>query len=161
MKFKEHVYKAGSKSKVQFAVGAEAKVLNEEGDLDISNEIASEAEMVLFSFHTPNFPTVNSYIKSIMNASMNPVSDVFAHPTFYHNWENMIISEYEWSEIMQYLQQAEVCYEFNKKYPLPGSNEINALKRTTSLHLVYGSDAHQADKLLEKSDIDSFKLLFL
>ncbi len=159
LKFKEHVYRIGARSKVKFAVGAEAKVLNEEGDLDISNEIAHEAEIILFSFHTPNFPIVESYIRAIYNASQNPLSDVFAHPTFYHNWQNLKISQSEWNEIFKCLIQFNICYEFNKKYPLPDVNEIYALKNNSNLSFVFGSDAHSFENLLSKSDIQNFKKL--
>lgn len=156
LKFKEHVYRAGAKSTVKFAVGAEAKVLNEEGELDISNEIAHEAEMVLFSFHTPDFRTVDSYKKAIRNAATNHVSDIFAHPTFYHNWQNLSLTEQDWIEILHYLTSEDVCYEFNKKYPLPKTEEINAVNKNEDIQIVFGSDAHQSDHLLVKNDIISF-----
>lgn len=159
LKFKEHVYDAGSKSKVQFAVGAEAKVLNEEGDIDISKEISDEAEMVLFSFHTPAFPSVESYKKAIKNAASNPIGDVFAHPTFYHNWQNLTLSEQDWIEILHYLAADNICYEFNKKYPLPTIEEINAINATEKIQIVFGSDAHQADHLLVKDDMTTFLML--
>jgi putative hydrolase len=159
LKFKEHVYAAGAKSKVKFAVGAEAKVLNEEGDIDISPELANEAEMILFSFHTPNFTTVQSYQNAIRNAALNPLSDVFAHPTCYHHWREMEINTDEWLEILISLKDANVCYEFNKKYELPGNAEIKALKSVNGLQYIYGSDSHNAKDLLTKSDFNLFKSL--
>ncbi|MCU0441490.1 MAG: PHP domain-containing protein [Bacteroidia bacterium] len=159
LKFKEHVYRAGAQSTVKFAVGAEAKVLNEDGDIDISNELANEAEIILFSFHTPNFPTVASYQKAIRNAALNPWSDVFAHPTCYHNWQNMAMTKEDWAIILNDLATAGVCYEFNKKYPLPNENEIAALNEIRNLQFVFGSDAHESGNLLTQNEIDAFRKL--
>ncbi len=159
LKFKEHVYRAGAKSTIKFAVGAEAKVLNEEGDIDISNELAREAEMILFSFHTPDFKTVASYQKAVKNAALNPLSDVFAHPTCYHNWQNMEVTADEWLVMLESVKAANVCYEFNKKYELPGEAEIEALKKISGIQFIYGSDAHQASSLLTHTDILNFRKL--
>jgi len=159
LKFKEHVYKAGAKSSVKFAVGAEAKVLNELGDIDISYEIALEAEMVLFSFHTPDFKTVESYKRAIANAAKNTLSDVFAHPTFYSKWQKLLVTVAQWEEILLSLREAKVCYEFNKKYDPPDQFEIAALKMVSGLQFIYGSDAHEAQALLSKKEIKAFHTL--
>ena len=39
--FREEVYRCGKKFDIAFAVGAEAKVLNVDGELDISEEVLS------------------------------------------------------------------------------------------------------------------------
>jgi len=159
LKFKEHVYRAGAKSTVKFAVGAEAKVLDKEGNIDISEQILKEAEMVLFSFHTPNFNPVPEYIKAIKMAAANPVVDVFAHPTMYHHWQNQTPNERDWMEIVHALAEANVCYEINAKYPLPSNEEINAVGRYPTLQIIYGSDAHHHDNLLTQPQIESFRKL--
>jgi histidinol phosphatase-like PHP family hydrolase len=161
LKFKEHVYRVGAKSKVKFAVGAEAKVLDKAGNIDISDEILDEAEMVLFSFHTPYFNPVSEYIKAIKCAAANPITDVFAHPTMYHHWQKLTIDATEWLDILTSLSKEGVCYEFNRKYDLPGQMEIDALKQVSNLQYIFGSDAHHHDDLLTQAQIIHFKSLIL
>lgn len=160
LKFKEHVYKAGAASRVKFAVGAEAKVLDVNGNIDISEEVAKEAEMILFSFHTPDFDSLEKYMAAIENAARNPLVDVFAHPTMYHNWMGISVDADSWIRLLTVLSDSHVCYEFNKKYDLPGSEELLALRSTLGkVQFVYGSDAHTADSLLNKNMISDFKQL--
>src|SRR4051812_22869664 len=145
LKFKEHVYRAGAQSPVKFAVGAEAKVLDLNGNLDVSDEIARESEMNLFSFHTPSFKTPEEYVQAACAAAANPLADVFAHPTFYHHWQEMTLDRVHWDTIVAKLCDENVCYEFNKKYPLPEADEIAVLKSfVPRLNVVYGSDAHES-----------------
>lgn len=158
LKFKEHVYRAGARSKVRFAVGAEAKVLDLHGNLDLSDEIARESEMNLFSFHTPAFKTPQEYVQAACAAAANPLADVFAHPTFYHNWQDMKLQQSDWETILLKLKTENVCYEFNKKYPLPGVDELAALKKVGG-NFIYGSDAHDSKDLLTQQDIAEFRRL--
>ncbi len=158
LKFKEHVYRAGAKSKVKFAVGAEAKVLDLQGNIDISEEILREAEMVLFSFHTPNFNPSSNYIQAVKNAAANPVVDVFAHPTMYPNWQELTLTISDWRELISEIAKEAICYEVNAKYPLPSREEVKAISEFRStLQIVYGSDAHCHGDLLTQSKVQFFK----
>lgn len=158
LKFKEHVYRAGAKSKVKFAVGAEAKVLDMHGNIDISQEILREAEMVLFSFHTPNFNPNSNYVQAIKNAAANPVVDVFAHPTMYPNWQQLALTISDWRDLITTIVKEGVCYELNAKYPLPTPEEVKAiLEFRSTLQMVYGSDAHYHGELLTQPKLQFFK----
>ncbi len=159
LKFKEEVYRAGSKSNVRFAVGAEAKVLDREGNLDISDDIVSEADVVLFAFHSHNFQTKEEYMTAVKNAASNPIADIWAHPTSYHNEMGFFMVTQDWNTILNCLEKESICYELNKKYPPLSDTELIALRMNNGLSFTFGSDAHVASDLLTLKEIERFSRL--
>tara|TARA_Y100001970_G_scaffold128496_1_gene158665 strand:- start:3082 stop:3756 length:675 start_codon:yes stop_codon:yes gene_type:complete len=159
LKFKESVYKAGSLSTVKFAVGAEAKVLDEYGNLDISETLIDEVEVLLTSFHSHNFTTKSEYKRALFNAVKNPITDIWAHPTSYHNEMGFDMNYNDWIEIFNVLMAEGVGYELNKKYPTPSNVEFKILKSMQFSNVVFGSDAHHSNDLLTNEERNNFKLL--
>ena len=155
-KFKAEVQRAGAKSRIKFAVGAEVKVLDVNGTLDISEKNLAEADVILFAFHSKLFSTKEEYIQAIINAIKNPVTDIWAHPTAYHTEHQLFLDTDDWNKIAQFLREFGVCYEINKKYPFPSKKEIAAI-RNAGIPIVVGSDAHHYTEILTHMDIKYLK----
>jgi putative hydrolase len=159
LKFKEHVYAVGSRySNMKFAVGAESKVIDTSGNLDISDEVAKEAEIITFSFHSAYFKTKEEYIKAICAAAQNELSDIWGHPTSYHNWLGFKMEADDWLTVANSLNRCQVVYEINKRYERPELEELRIMKEH-QVAMVYSSDAHHFSELLTKTDISEFNQL--
>ena len=152
--FKEEVYRIGSLYKVDFAVGAEVKVLPDMS-LDISDSILKEVDLLAFSYHSKYFTTKEEFINSILNVLSNYPVDIWAHPTSYENWLGFHMSRDEYATVFEAMKSNNVLYEFNKRYPLPSLVQIQEVKEA-NLICAFSSDAHHRTELL----IDKDRLFF-
>jgi histidinol phosphatase-like PHP family hydrolase len=158
LEFKEEVIKASLDFPIHFAAGVEAKVLDKGGDLDIASSILNDIDLVTFSFHGKLFKTKDNYKKALINSMKNPVSEVWGHPTSYHNSMNFSFSEEDWDEIYSNLYQENICYEINKRYALPTPIELELLRKN-KVNIIFSSDAHNTSQLLTLKDIRKFNRL--
>jgi DNA polymerase (family 10)/putative hydrolase len=148
--FKEEVYRIGSFYEIDFAVGAEVKVLPDMS-LDISESILKEVDLLSFSYHSKYFSTKEEYIKSIINVLSNNRVDIWAHPTSYQNWLGFDLNRQDYELIFETMKINNVVYEFNKKYPLPSLIELQIVKEM-NLVCTFSSDAHHKSELLTVKD---------
>ena len=95
----------------------------------------------------------------MFNAVKNPITDIWAHPTSYHNEMGFDMNYNDWIEIFNVLMAEGVGYELNKKYPTPSNVEFKILKSMQFSNVVFGSDAHHSNDLLTNEERNNFKLL--
>ena len=158
MCIRDRVYRLGSKSNIDFAVGAEAKVLDTNGNIDISEDTFDLCEMVSFAFHQHNFVTKKEYLLALVKTIRNEKVDIWAHPTSYHNELNFNIKEDEWLDIFDEMVKNNVCYEINKRYPPLSKLEKRLLSENDEINLVYSSDAHDINDILTPEEIKNMNL---
>jgi putative hydrolase len=150
--FADQIRESFKTSAVTAVSGAETKVLDTSGLLDINQSVGSDAEIVLFAFHSHYFKTTEDYFTAI------PLVDIWAHPTSYESETQLMLSAVQWSQIFELMKREDVCFEINKRYPLP-SPEVIKLLIHYKVPIVFGSDAHDAQELLTPEDIAKFSKL--
>jgi DNA polymerase (family 10)/putative hydrolase len=159
LKFKEEVYRVGSRYKIDFAVGAEVKVLPDMS-LDISNSTLDEIDLLSFSYHSKYFTTKEEYIESVLKVVSSDIVDIWAHPTSYPNWVGFDLNREDFDLIFKTIKLHNVVYEFNKKYPLPSLIELQSVK-AMNLTYAFSSDAHHESELLTSRDRSFFDNLLI
>ena len=121
-----------------FAVeGCEAKMLGENGDLDLPPEAADQSRLVIASCHRTR-PTKAFFLSAVHAALDNPLADVWGHPFS----TGLEILPGEWRELCRHARANAVAIDVNEKYPMP-SWAFDILKKCGCLYL-FGSDAHAA-----------------
>jgi histidinol phosphatase-like PHP family hydrolase len=126
--------------------GAETKVLDTKGTLDISEEHLGICEIVLASFHGTVFETKDDYIESVLNMLKNPEVDVWAHPTLYPQRAGFELEQEILEEIAKACSDNDVLIEKNSKYDMP-SEEFLKVAEEAGCRFVEGSDAHTIDEI--------------
>lgn len=145
---------AKKKFSLEIALGCEVKVLDENGNLDASEEILKESEIVLGSFHGIVFKNKKDFLKALKNMIKNPYVDVWAHPGLFYLRQNFNLSRKELDELSKLCAKNKILIEINLKYNLPEKRLLFAAKKNR-IKFVYGLDAHSIDdlELLRKSRI--------
>jgi putative hydrolase len=155
------VSEAAKKTQVQVWCGAEARILNEAGDIHLSKDAVKHFDLIVASVHrlpdhgAPFDPQV-AYVNALVNACENPLVDILGHPT--HLPKELAgwgMSDAEQVAVAKAAARNGVAIEVNRKYDVPS---IAFLKICLSEGCIFsvGSDAHRAedvgaiDELLEK-----------
>ena len=124
--------------------GCEAKVLNQDGDLDVTEDVLAHCDIVLAAFHS--FQNSSRYVTAVLNMLENPSVDVWAHPTLYCRKQGLVMSPIEIEKIIGRLLDQAVLLEMNGRYRLPDGQFLEAVEGAGLTH-VWGSDAHHACEL--------------
>lgn len=124
--------------------GCETKVLNPDGELDVSEDVLSHCDVVLAAFHS--FPEPSRYVTGVLNMLANPRVDVWAHPTLYCRKRGLVLLESEMEQIVEQCREHGVLLELNGRYRLPDGRFLEAAQRA-GLTSVWGSDAHHVSEL--------------
>jgi len=120
--------------------GCETKILNKEGDLDITDEIKQKSELILGSVHGWN-DTVENCIKGIKLMLQRNEIDIWAHPLAWANKKDIHISLDIWEELVKEAKKNDIAIEFNSKYDNLTEEQKEIVKKNGG-RIVYGSDAH-------------------
>jgi len=122
--------------------GCETKVL-ETGELDVSDEIMGQCEIVLMAFHS--FPVdVSRYYDALRTALANPRVDVWAHPGLFLARNGLTLSKGQIEEIFSIARQNSVLIELNARYDMPPKEWLDILKDKAKF--VKGNDTHGLDE---------------
>jgi len=146
--FVSDVNDAKEKFELVILAGAEAKVLDVEGTLDISDEHLKLCEIVLASFHGTAFGTRDEYLLAVKNMLRNPAVDIWAHPTLYAQRMGFNLDAPALREISGICADYGVLIEKNRKYRVP-SDDFLKMAAAVGCRIVEGSDAHKVDELRE------------
>ena len=145
--FKDAVYAEGESRAIKFAVGAEAKVLTEQGDLDISEDVIEQADIISFAFHTPFFKSSDSYKAALFSVVRTGIAHIWAHPTSYPSRMGFDLSMDDKMMLFDAMKQYNVAYELNKRYPADCPENLLCLVEG-DVCIVCGSDAHRSEDML-------------
>ena len=145
---------AKKKFNLEIVLGCEAKVLDEKGNLDSSDDILKESEIVLGSFHSAVLKNKKYFLKALKKMIKNPHVDIWAHPGLFYLRRNFNLSRKELDEITKLCTRNKVLIEINLKYNLPEKGLLSAAKKNKT-KFIYGLDAHSIKdlELLGKSKI--------
>jgi DNA polymerase (family 10)/putative hydrolase len=127
-------------------VGCEAKALDGDGTLDVSETVLDHADVVTGVFHS--FPTVTAeeYVDAATALVSNPVVDVFGHPTLLPTRRGLDVTPEQWTRVAAAARDNDVAVEVNARYDLPRA-AIVAATGAEGATFVVGSDAHAAAEL--------------
>lgn len=118
--------------------GCETKVLDT-GELDVSDEILGQCEIVLMAFHS--FPVdVSQYYDALRIALANPKVDVWAHPGYFLAKNGLTVGKSQIEEISSIACQHNVLIELNTRYNMPPKEWLDIL--SSKAKFVKGNDIH-------------------
>lgn len=129
--------------------GCEAKVLNDDGDIDAPDDVLEQCDVVVGSFHS--FPDSGDYVTALSNLLRNPQVDIWGHPTLYAVRNGIPLGLETVESLIDLCTEQQVLIEFNGKYRLP-SDAMRALVVERRAKYVFGSDAHRVEALRVRKD---------
>lgn len=139
--FYNTVHRIANEYGIKCVVGCEAKVLDVNGNLDVSESVLKTADVVYAAYHRGKF-TNKTYVKSVCNMLKNPVVDVWAHPFRYAVDNNLDISESDLLNIHKKIFLSEVLFEIN----LSEINKYVARFDFSQIKRIIGYDLHNKDE---------------
>ncbi|MBS3815861.1 MAG: PHP domain-containing protein, partial [Hadesarchaea archaeon] len=128
-------------------LGVEANIVNQNGDIDISNDVLSELDIVLGGVHDLTYSARDSgviaenYYESIMNAIERQEIDVLAHPFWLHEDLSPYLSQDDLKSFAKLAVETDTAIELNAKYEVPSIRVIKTCLRE-GVKLSFGTDAH-------------------
>ena len=146
--FVAEVYSAKDKFDLEILAGCEAKVLDSEGTLDVSEEVLKECEVVLGAFHRFESIEKKAYLIALKNMLSNPDIDIWAHPTLFAKKNKFTLSTKDIRDISTLSLKYSVLIEKNMKYNVP-DKVFQEIASKAGCKFVNGSDAHQVSELLK------------
>ena len=126
-------------------VGCEAKVIDNSGNLDVSQETLQKCDLVLGAFH--QFPNNKiKYFNAILAMLGNPIVNIWAHPLRFAHLNNIIFSDSELLCIFKAVKENNVIYEINSVFP-PTDRQVRLIN-SYKIGYCFGSDSHDKTNLL-------------
>jgi len=148
----DDVQKSKEENDIDILIGAEAKVIDQYGSLDISDSLRKKVDFVMGSFHSwfrDEIPTEEEYISTLLNMINNKKADIWAHPFLFTKINNLSITENDLNIIFTSLKKQDMVVEINLRHQLPSINIIKHLI-DNNISLVFGSDAHNVNEIWNK-----------
>ncbi|MCX6814204.1 MAG: PHP domain-containing protein [Candidatus Aenigmarchaeota archaeon] len=129
---------------LKILVGCEAKVLDPEGSLDVSDEILKKCDIVLGTFHSFPASEKKDLENALRNMLRNPALDIWTHPITL--FQKCPLCEKDACEMIKLCIKNNVLVENNirPRYRFP--KLIEACRRM-DVKMVTGSDAHGVEDL--------------
>jgi DNA polymerase (family 10)/putative hydrolase len=133
-------------------LGCEAKVLDSEGTLDMSDAVLSQVDVVTGVFHS--FPDVGvaEYVEAACALVANPAVDVYGHPTLLPTRRGLDLSPEDWAQVVATAVDHDTAIEVNSRYDLPRA-ELVAVVQSSDGSVVVGSDAHEVSQLQSTQEL--------
>lgn len=145
--FLSEISSAKDKFDIEILSGCEAKVLNLDGELDVSEDVLKQCEVVIGVFHSFKWKDKRNYLIALRVMLKNPIVDIWGHPTLFAKRHNIKLEENELKEIINICIENNVLIERNFKHTLPDVNFMK-LAIDKGAKFVMGSDAHSINELL-------------
>lgn len=131
---------------IEIFAGCEAKVLDTNGSLDVSEDVVQQCDVVTAVFHSSPKVDKQGYLEALKAMLENPRVHIWGHPFLFAQRNDINLEEAEKEFIIKLCIENQVLIERNLKYLLPDTDFIRlALKR--GARFIIGSDAHNADEL--------------
>jgi putative hydrolase len=148
--FANDVREANARYDIDCYIGCEAKVLDTDGTLDLSQEVYDQVEIVIGVFHSFPYTGRNAYIRAIDGLLSNSRVDVWGHPLLYAQKTGIDLTDEDVLTIVETAATNDVVIEYNRRYDLPSLDFLRtAIDEGVSLTL--GSDAHDKQDVLSDS----------
>nr|WP_264475148.1 PHP domain-containing protein [Salinirubrum litoreum] len=133
-------------------LGCEAKVLDSEGTLDVSDDVLRQVDVVTGVFHSFPEVSVAEYVDAACALVANPVVDVYGHPTLLPTRRGLDLTADDWSQVVATAVEHDTAIEVNSRYDLPRADLVG-VTRTHDASVVVGSDAHEASQLQSTQEL--------
>ncbi|MDD5544020.1 MAG: PHP domain-containing protein [Acidobacteriia bacterium] len=153
-KYCSEVRRAAAESRVKVWCGAEVRILNERGDINLGKDAAQRFDLIVASVHRlPERPegrdAGEAYCRALIGACENPWVDILGHPLHVpKELEGWTISETQQRSIARAAARHAVAIEVNRKYAVPTREFLKICLDEGCLFSV-GSDAHERDDVGE------------
>ena len=129
--------------------GCETKIMDCSGNLDVQNSVLDSCDLVTAVFHSFFSSNKEDYLGALEAMLVNPVVDVWGHPTLFAKKNGFTLNRDEMMTIIETCVSSNIIIEINLKYNVPDLDFIK-LAYTEGAKFVVGSDAHAVDELLNK-----------
>lgn len=152
-KLLDDIYEARESSHSHILAGAEAKVIDLNGNLDISDQLREKIDIVLGCFHSwfgESPPTRAEYLEALLNMIRNHNADAWAHPFLFADSYDFHLESEEVLEITKALKENGIFFEINLRYQCPPEPFLTLLI-DERVPWVIGSDAHSKEDIWDKS----------
>lgn len=146
--FLADVYAANDKYNLVVLGGCEAKVLDYEGTLDVSDDVLTQCDVVLGAFHRFEPIEKGGYLMALKSMFLNPNVDIWAHPTLFAKKYKIALRVEDMHDIVNLSLKYNVLIEKNMRYNVPEGKFLK-IASNAGCKFVNGSDAHQVNELLK------------
>ncbi|WP_058953765.1 PHP domain-containing protein [Clostridium tyrobutyricum] len=144
------------KDKIKIIIGVEAKVINEDGELDVEEKIVKNCDIVLGVFHSwinNQQLTKKEYITVVERFLKNPSFHIWGHPLSLLRHYKLNLNREDIYHIVKHINKSSKLIEFNFKH-----NEIVTdqcfYENIDFNKIVFGSDAHNFKDVLDLESIN-------
>lgn len=127
--------------------GCEAKVLNVDGELDVSDSVLDSCDLVTGVFHGFMYRDKTNYLHALKSMLRRSTIDIWGHPTIFAKKNGIQLDETDIEDIIITCADNNVLVEINMKYKLPNEDFLRTAL-SNDVKFVVGSDAHNVDELL-------------
>jgi len=127
---------------LEWAVGCEAKVLDDDGTLDVAAGTRASADVVYAAYHGGSFDR-DEYVESVHAMLANPAVDVWAHPFDYARRAGFDLDPAARAAILESIRENDVRFEVNLRRPTTVATLRDGL---ADLPTVVGYDLHEIDR---------------
>lgn len=127
--------------------GCEAKVLNLNGDLDVSESVLNSCDFVTGVFHSFKYRNKECYLKALKATLTNSIVNIWGHPTFFAQKNGIRLDNSDLEKIISLCIDNDIFIELNLKYNLPNQDFLE-IAVSNDARFVIGSDAHNINDLL-------------
>lgn len=141
--------------KIKIIIGVEAKVINEDGELDLNEKIVENCDIVLGVFHSwvnNEQLTAKQYINVVERFLKNPSFHIWAHPLSMLKHYKLNLSMEDMSNIIECINNSYKFVEFNFKHNSILTDQC-FYKKINFDKIVFGSDAHNCKDILDLQSI--------
>lgn len=161
----EHINRVSPRTTVELVKGVEAKVDNFAGDVDVSDEVRRNADIIIASVHRfplgRNLYAANKFEKNIAQAIELDLAlaavkarscDVLGHPggMSLSNHKEFPLEYFE--ELIKACSESEVVFEVSSAYHKPIAGQLIPLLQKYNPLVSFSSDAHTLDRIGENCE---------
>lgn len=123
-------------------VGCEAKVLDTDGTIDVSDDVLERADVVYGAFHGTPFSR-EEYREAVDGMLANPAVDVWAHPLRYAEQQGYEFDRDELAAMLRTATEHDVRFELNLREPTDAVVDLDEFR---AVEKVVGYDLHDIER---------------
>ncbi|MBE5964389.1 MAG: phosphatase [Lachnospira sp.] len=136
---------------VKLFLGAEVNILNDLGEVDLSNGLLKRLDVVIASMHTPCMKpnTVEYNTNAVINAMKNPYINIIGHPDdsrYPLDYEKIVMASKEYNTLLE-INNASLNPKGPRKNAAQNDELILQLCKEHKVPVILGSDAHIGNRI--------------
>lgn len=126
--------------------GCEAKVIDLEGNLDVTAATLSQCDIVIGVFHSFIHSDKTNYLTALTNMLKNQKADLWGHPTLFAREKGFTLTTSEITEILNVCKEYGMIIEKNLRYSLPDTDFLDLAKKQ-DVPVINSGDFHSSTEL--------------